>query len=288
MKTLPMQEIPTYDFAPAWLVSTRLEERGGDAFVNNPHRHKFYEVLWFEGGSGEHRVDFVDYEIFHGSLFFIAPGMVHSLNPQDKQGYLLAFSPEFLAQSRLPGDSFEFDLFCDYSSKPYVMPDENEQFVLQNLLGFMAFECKSENPDPHILQSYLRAFLLYAQRVKKDCSSPLQPVNNGFSLARLFQMIELHYRSNKTTEFYAGQFFLSTKRVNGILRQRIGKTITQLLQERLLLEARRELHLGNASITEIAYQLGFEDPAYFSRFFRSQTGFSPSQYRKRISPPSDQ
>lgn len=280
-----MQEIPTYDFAPAWLVTTRLEERSNDSFVNNPHRHKFYEILWFENAGGEHRVDFMAYKIHHGSLFFIAPGMVHSLNPQDKQGYLLAFSPEFLAQSRLPCDSFEFDLFCDYHNKPYLVPGENERFALQNLLRLMAFECKSENPDPHILQSYLRAFLLYAQRVKKDCPSPPQPVNNGFSLARLFQMIELHYRSNKTTDFYADQFFLSTKRVNEILRQRIGKTVTQLLQERLLLEARRELHLGNTTISDIAYQLGFEDPAYFSRFFKMQTGVSPSQYRKRFEQP---
>ncbi len=283
-----MQEIPTYNFTSVWLVCTRLEKRGADAFVNNPHRHKFYEVLWFEEGNGKHRVDFVDYEISPSNLFFIAPGMVHSLNPQEKQGYLLAFSPEFMAQSKLPGDSFEFDLFCDYSSKPYVMPDDSERFALQNLLELIAFECESTPPNQHILQAYLRAFLLQAQRVKKNCAMNQQPINNRFSLTMLFQMIETHYRENKTAEFYADQFSLSTKRVNGILRQRIGKTITQLLQERLLLEARRELHLDNTNITEIACQLGFEDPAYFSRFFRSQTGFSPSQYRKHIGQSSNQ
>lgn len=282
-----MQEIPNYDFAPTWLVAVRLEERWEDTFVNDPHRHKFYEVLWFEKASGAHHVDFVTHDILRGSLFFISPGMVHSLNPEGTYGYLLAFSPEFLSQSRLPGDSFEFDLFCDYNNKPYILPDENERLAIQYLFGLMASECRNDNPAPHILQSYLRAFLLHAQRVKKNCSSDHQPVNNGFSLARLFQMIETHYRSNETTEFYAAQLSLSAKRVNEILRQRIGKTVTQLLLERRLLEARRELHLGKASITEMAYQLGFDDPAYFSRFFKQQTGFSPSQYRKRHSQPTE-
>ncbi|EIJ34365.1 helix-turn-helix domain-containing protein [Thiothrix nivea] len=281
-----MQEIPNYEIAPTWIVAVRMEERCNDSFVNNPHRHQFYEVLCFENAGDDHHVDFVTYAIPGNSLFFISPGMVHSFNPMGKQGYLLAFSPEFLAQSRLPGDSFEFDLFCDYHNEPFIVPAEHERFALWRLLSLMAFECKSDNPNPHILQSYLRAFLLSAQRVRNGCTTHPQPVNGGFSLTKLFQMIESHYRSNETTEFYASQLSLSAKRINEILRQRIGKTLTQLQQERLLLEARRELRLGNAAITEIAYQLGFEDPAYFSRFFKQQTGFSPSQYRKHHGQPS--
>jgi len=281
-----MQEIPVYDFSPTWIVTVRIEERCNDTFVNNPHRHQFYEVLCFENSSGVHHVDFATYDIADNSLFFISPGMVHSLNPMGKQGYLLAFSPEFLSQSRLLGDNFEFDLFCDYHNKPYIIPNDNERFTLWSLLKLMEFECKSNSQDLHILQSYLRAFLLHAKRVKHGCSNTPSLVNGGFDLTRLFQMIEVHYRSNKATEFYAQQMSLSPKRVNQILRQRIGKTVAQLQQERLLLEARRELHLGIASITEIAYQLGFEDPAYFSRFFKHKTGFSPKQYCQHHGRPS--
>ena len=74
---------------------------------------------------------------------------------------------------------------------------------------------------------------------------------------------------------------LSPKRLNEITRKMLGKTITQLIHDRILLEAKRELIFSGRSIKEISYELGFEDPAYFSRFFKKQSGFSPTHFRKK-------
>ena len=108
-----------------------------------------------------------------------------------------------------------------------------------------------------------------------------KPVPRKFneSLIKLFQLIEAHYKKERNADFYSNRLSLTLKRVNEITKKQLGKTVTRLLHDRLLLEAKREINFGKRSHKEIAYLLGFDDPAYFSRFFKKRTGITPEQFK---------
>jgi len=125
----------------------------------------------------------------------------------------------------------------------------------------------------------LTTFLLYAFRIAKLKIN----IQTGISQQRMRQLLNLlneHFKREQKAGFYARKMNLSPKRLNEITRKMLGKTITQLIHDRILIEAKRELIFGGRSIKEISYELGFDDPAYFSRFFKKQSGFSPTHFRK--------
>lgn len=107
-------------------------------------------------------------------------------------------------------------------------------------------------------------------------------VSPGINEKRIYHfvlLLEDHYITEKNADFYATKLNLSAKRLNQILKQKTGKTISQILQERTLNEAKHLLFVGKKSIKEIAYTLGFQDASYFSMFFMKMTKLSPDEFR---------
>jgi AraC family transcriptional activator of pobA len=100
-------------------------------------------------------------------------------------------------------------------------------------------------------------------------------------MRRFRHLIESHYLKHWPVERYARQLALSETSLNRLCRRLAGSTAFDLIQRRLALEARRRLVYAAASVSSIAGELGFKDPAYFSRFFRRQSGLGPVQFRRR-------
>jgi len=250
-----------------------------DEFVKRPHRHGFYEILWFtESGSGHH-VDFKEYPVKKNSIHFIAPGKVHHLDIDHQEGYLMVFTQSYLAQLVWPDEDNFFHLFSSFDSQPYIFPSFDELHPLRTLFDLMISLYKKEPQQSVILRSYLRSFLLNAEQIKKARVDKL-PHEKQQRVVRLLRLIEQHYKQERSVHFYADQLALTAKRCNEIIRHHQGKTVTQLINDRLILEAKRELSFNQCSVKEISYLLSFEDPAYFSRFFKKQTGVSPKEFKK--------
>lgn len=97
------------------------------------------------------------------------------------------------------------------------------------------------------------------------------------------ELIEQYFKQEQKCEFYASKLSLTSKRLNEIVKNERGKTVTQLIHRRIVLEANRDLVFSTKTIKTIAFELGFEDPAYFSRFYRKQMHESPTEFRSRCS-----
>ncbi len=275
--------IPNYDLSSSStsIVFDRIEDRRDD-LVNNPHRHEFYEILWFKNDGGEHIVDFHSFGVKKDMIFFLAPGMVHQMDLTDKDGYLIAFSQNIISKIIFPQEDTFFNLFYSYNNNPYILPLKDDLYKLNILCELIYLEYKKNAlNNTTILQTHLRAFLLYSLRIKEQ-KEELFPNKNYERIIQLFQLIETYFKTERSTDFYSNHLALTSKRINEIAKERVGKTISGLLEERLLLEAKRELFFGKKSIKEIAYLLGFKDPAYFSRYFKKQTDISPEQFKIKM------
>ena len=273
------KNIPTYELSRPIIIE-RIENRSAD-IINKPHRHDFYEILWFNREGSKHIVDFQPFPVRKDTIFFMAPGIVHQMNLIGQGGLLLVFSKDFMSQIVLPKEDNFFNLFFSFENLPFVRPDKDELYKLNLLLDLILLEYNNEPNNTGILQSYLRAFLLNAQRIKEKTEKIISGKSHKY-LVKLFQLIEDHYKTDRTATFYSAQLALTPKRVNEIIKARLGKSLTQLLHERLILEAKRELYFGQQSIKEITYMLGFNDPAYFSRFFKKRTGNTPKQFQTKM------
>ncbi|QRR04140.1 helix-turn-helix domain-containing protein [Dyadobacter sandarakinus] len=269
-----LQDYPLHDLGEAFFAMTTIEDADG-YFFKGLHRHDFYELLWFtDVGPGQlHSIDFRDHPIARNQVFLLLPGQVHSLEQLNKRGFLMAMSGEFFERV-IGNDMFRFPGYSGNFS--IVIPDQGLA-VLHTITGLIRTEYAGA-ARPVILESYLRSWVLHCIELYKESSIP----QSDPRLQALGELIEAHYRKQRRAEFYAKKLSISAKRLNELTRESFGKTISQMINDRLILEAKREIGCIDKPIKEISYELGFSEPAYFTRFFGKQTGYAPQDFRKRI------
>ena len=137
-----------------------------------------------------------------------------------------------------------------------------------------------------LLVSYLKIFLITASRSRQE-QLPEEKRNfisnkEPFVLQQLKDAIEQHYRKKHSAGDYASLLNLSPKTLARITRTHFNKTLTRLIAERIIIEAKRELYLTSKPVKTIAWELGFDDEYYFSRFFKTHADISPLIYRESV------
>lgn len=269
------KEFPLHEMGENFFAMTTIEG-GDDHFFNGTHRHDFYEVLWFNHVTpGQvHDIDFVEYPISDNQVFLLLPDQVHSMDRQHKSGYLFALSKDFF-ERLIASDIFK--LFYHSANFSVTIPEEQLP-VLETLRNLIASEFAG-GKRPAILETYIRSWFLHCIEIKKKEAGQTRP---DVRLRTLIESVEIHFRAERKATFYAHELSLSAKRLNELTKSSFGKTINQIINERLVLEAKREISCSDKPIKEISYELGFSEPSYFTRFFGKQTGFTPEDFRKKM------
>ena len=243
-----------------------------------PHRHDYYEVIWCHAGAGRNIVDFVDHPLRRDRVFFMAPDQVHELDSKRSSSTFIAFSRGFVSSVKAGrGADLDTALFHAHAGAPFIDARGDDGDTMRSLLALMRSEHARRRSSWAILQSLLSAFLLAALRIKGEHDGG--GAHPDERVATLRRAIEASYLSQRSTAFYAKRVGLTAKRINEITRNALGKTVAQLLNDRIVLQAKRDLHFTSRSIKEIAHGLGYEDPAYFSRFFKRHAGMTPREFR---------
>ncbi len=280
-----MKSIPLHDFAqqihlPKFEVALWKKEIS-KYDVSLPHRHNYYEMLVFLKGGGIHEIDFTAYPIKSNSLHFVSANQVHVVKRLPKsEGFSLLFAEDF------PSASFqlrELDFYKPGSNRSLNLRAK-EFAALKPLLQEIRTEFTANHPRKReVLQSLLQVFLIKAQRLyaQQAGNSKAPTEGNQFS-HRLEKLIEQHYMQHWRAGDYARALNISIIHLNKLCKQHYSRSTEALLQERLLLEVKRTLVYSNKTIKEICFDLHFEDPAYFVRFFKKHTGTTPLSYRKSV------
>ncbi|MCU0431050.1 MAG: helix-turn-helix domain-containing protein [Cytophagaceae bacterium] len=247
------------------------------------HRHSYYEIIWLKNGKGVHHIDMIDFPYQGSVVFLLSPGQMHQLHAQEKaEGFIVKFLPSFFPlATELNEYVVESGLFDSVELSPVIPVQASYQSTQNELFNKLASEFYAHDElQEKIIQSYLKILLIQIRRLKNQHTSRTQPIDPDLRLFQHFkQFIEQSYRKEHSLQPYAERLHVTGRKLNQLSKRYAGKTAGGLLAERILLEAKREMYYGNHNIKEIAYQLGFEDPAYFTRFFKKHTGTSPQEFR---------
>lgn len=257
-------------------------KRNGKA--DEPHRHNYYTVLIIRHAKGEHKIDFNTYELAAQQIFFVAPGQVHQVIETEKSiGFSMVFSNLFLMENNIPISFIEsLNLFQNYGQSPPLLPGKEQFKVIE---GFAKSIFELFNSDANMksfsIGSFLKLLLIECNNI---CA--INPIESdidtsGDNLIRNFKKaVERNFKKEHSTTFYANELFISPDHLNRTVKAKIGKTAKDYIQARIITEAKRLLYFTELSNKEIGYDLGFNEPANFSAFFKKNTEVSPSDFRK--------
>ncbi|MCX7548936.1 helix-turn-helix transcriptional regulator [Xanthomarina sp. F1114] len=252
--------------------------------VDEPHRHSYYTVLVIKKAQGKHKIDFNAYDLSNRQIFFVAPGQVHQVIETDKSfGFAMTFSNQFLIENSIPLSFIEsLNLFQNYGQSPPLSPNKEQFETIEGFTKniFKLFHSNSQMKSLSI-GSFLKLLLIECNNV---CS--INPIESnvdttGDNLIRAFKKeVDKYYKKEHSTTFYANKLHITPDHLNRTVKSKIGKTAKDYIQARIITEAKRLLYFTDITNKEIAYDLGFNEPANFSAFFKKHTKLSPSLFKK--------
>ena len=249
-----------------------------------PHRHTFFELFFFRSGKGTHEIDFNHYPVEGNSVHFVSPGQIHHLDLKNTKGQVLCFTEDF-ASLKSKGSFVEDFPFYDPISPPSLKLSKVLGEEIAGLIDSANRDLDKLRESNHeLLHAYLNIILLKIRTffLDKQKNNP-QPAQGREQKVILFKkLVNELYSTHSAVSDYAQQLSLSPNYLNALCKKHEGKTATQLIQDRLLLESKRLLYATDMNVKEISFYLKFEDVSYFNRFFKKQTGLTPVQYRRQV------
>lgn len=256
--------------------------------VDPPHRHEYFTVIFVKSACGSHMIDFTDFDMLPGMVFFVSPGQVHQVlvnNPNPK-GDVIMFSPEFLTKNYISEEFISnLGLFYDLAGTPPIKLSrpgiEKLAAISDNIKT--AFESDSVF-KLDMIASYLKLFLIECNHyAPQRLSENPQALQSGKSLLKAFKnLLEKNYHHWHKVNQYAAALHTSPDYLNKVLKSAIGKTAKEYITNRLITEAKRlVIHTSNTN-KEVAYALGFDDPGHFSKLFKKETGMAFTEFRKQL------
>lgn len=250
-----------------------------------PHRHDFFHIVWIERGSGHHIIDSVKYEVRPGAIYFMAPGQVHDFDlSSDTEGYTINFSSEFFALQLQNKNLLSQIPVYDHDKRIQALyTDGQDAEDIRTTVEAIRAEYENEQfRAQDMIRSYLFILLVKASRLGVPAAS-LDASNRSLLLFRRFQaLLEEHFATVQDPAEYARMLRTTERALNDAARRGGGATTAQMIRERVILEAKRLLAHSGAQVAQVGAQLGFEDPAYFSRCFKKHTGRTPVEFRHSI------
>lgn len=250
----------------------------------DPHTHQgLYQVLWVQQGSAQVMLDEWRQTVHGPVAIVVPPGVVHGFRfAADTDGLVLTLSPRFLVEGEFQavGDAFR-ELFVGPGVVPFT-PDQSEALRLNALLRELAAEFavpgSADSPLPVWLARAVVWRLAQARTLGRGAQGTRQHRHQAL-FTRFLLLLEAHYLEHWSLAQYASRLGLTPARLNRLARAESGSLALELVHQRLTREACRRLLYMATPAANLAVELGFDDPAYFSRFFKRRMGVSPHQWR---------
>lgn len=242
--------------------------------LKGTHSHNFYEILYFTHTKdcSVQYIDFTGYPVNTDHVYIVKPGQIYTMELSGEKGYLVAIQVSYFERIRM-----FFDEHIGYRIPNFVKMDVPNIEITEQILKVLYEEYIGEHRE-ELVYAHLHSFVTLLMLTHHK-NSDVAKIDSRIS--DLLSLIERYYLTQRDTLFYSHKIALSSKRLNVLSRQELGFTVKQLVQQRLLLEAKRRISYGDQTFKSIAFELGFKDTSYFSRFFKQNTGITPEEFKAK-------
>jgi AraC family transcriptional regulator, transcriptional activator of pobA len=242
------------------------------------HRHDHEELWIITHGIPVHSVNFSAETLQSPVIVYVAQGKVHSFLPDENtQGWLIRYKSDFIPQSR-------FNFYSGFLDKvQYPLSKDYCSTTLNSLCEIMLRESTEENPDYTVMRHLLSAVMAKLETGSKreylDTNASRSPRLETFN--SFLRILENNFRRPEGADFYAEKLNMTARNLSLITRAAFGKSATEIIETRKLIEARRLLLSTDKSVSEIGFELGYNEKSYFTRVFRKKTGITPTEFREK-------
>jgi AraC-like DNA-binding protein len=252
--------------------------------LHQAHRHTFYHLVCFTAGKGSHSIDFTQFPVEAGQIYFMTPGQVHSWNFVGvPRGYVVNFSEGFLRSFLLDANYLDrFPFFSGNAADSVVRLAPAVRDRVVGLLEEMAGQYRSP-VDADLLRAQLVQLFLLVQSglTVHKTALPAAATQKQQVLGSFRKLLDQHYKTMRLPSEYAAMLYVTPNHLNVLSRDMLGRSAGEVIRDRVLLEAKRLLTNAGMTATEIAYELNFADNSYFNRFFKKYEGVTPEEFRRK-------
>lgn len=248
-------------------------------------RDKIFRMIFVDSGAATFKIDFSTYEVTGPALVFVSENQLLSIQEKsnDLRGRSVCFSNDFFCIKLNRSETFCDAVIFNTTKPPYIPLEPSEERKVDYLLTAMYNELEEANDfQEEIIISQLKTLLLSSSKIKLKKFGDVDLTMLSLVVTDFQNLLDTEYERQHNVQFYADQLNISPKGLNKAVKKELGRTVSELIKEKLIVEAKRELYTKELSIKEIGFKLGFEDPAYFSRFFRKETSHSPKEYAELL------
>jgi AraC-like DNA-binding protein len=269
----------------------RIRSFDDDSGLSEVQRQPFSSILWVKEGAGNLQVDFAAYDLQKDSVLFLSPFQPFSIKAETSvKGLIIDFHTDFFCLMKHQKEAaFCGLLFNNIYDPPFITLSDKEAVLFELLTEQLIEEVQRNELAQHeLLVSILKIMMIHSCRLRlvqqASARESLQENDHPYVLQNLKEAIDKHFREKHSANEYAEVLNISAKALAKITKQHFNKTLTDLIAERIVIEAKRDLYMTTKQVKEIAYDLGFKDEYHFSRYFKNNTTVSPVIYRKTLKP----
>ncbi len=250
-----------------------------------PHIHDYFSIYWIQKGEALHATKYIQYTVKKNNVFFVPAGLTHSFEFKDNcRGFSIFFNFTFFNLKYRCDDSIlRSSLFNNPDFYTIIQISKSDEDIFNFLFKRMLAQNVSASPyQPELLTSALMLLLYTSKEIhdKQYSDSSVSLENNPKRVVINFrQMLEENYKTAKDVSFYAEKLNVRPVQLNEIIKKITGITAGEFIRNKIIEEAKKMLYSTDLNTKEIGFVLGFDDPAYFSRFFKKYTGSTLSDFR---------
>ncbi|WP_118195289.1 helix-turn-helix domain-containing protein [Albibacterium indicum] len=245
--------------------------------IESPHRHDYYSIYFLVSGETLQFIDFHEYKVQANALIVMRPEQIHfHVRATNAKLLRIKFKEQFLLRFQIGRHNWQ-DIF----STDVIQVDEAS---MKNFLSFIQLLEAEINSDLESKDIQAKLFSALLDKISLFMNMDESPNSSKYTsiYKRFKQLVIQHALSEVKVTDYAKRLFLSAGHLNDVVKEVTGKNAKHIINEQRILEAKRLLYWTDVPIGEVAYKTGFEDPAYFTRFFKKYTGLLPSEFQKKL------